>query len=249
MDAQKKVHTVWNADTSLLYAENFLTPQLLTHTTAWSITFHLGYTTASKHMQGWVKVYIPLDAKWVILDTFFLVNSKQHRNTTTITTTILRPFFRDHPGELVPEQNSWTLWCMGRLTEADTSTIRLGATPSGPTSAHLHHPPFFTGRMPFLLRNQQCQSTEGSQQHGNKGKKTKSKPMCKENLNQQWTLKLHMCMCITVHYCTIQHRTVLIIGSRPSDHSFRSVCLSVCLFVCLFVQSFCQPSLIRFGSN
>jgi len=27
----------------------------------------------------------------------------------------------------------------------------------------------------------------------------------------------------------------IIIGSRPSDHYFRSVCLSVCLFVCLFV--------------
>jgi len=26
-----------------------------------------------------------------------------------------------------------------------------------------------------------------------------------------------------------------IIGSRPSDHYFRSVCLSVCPFVCLFV--------------
>ena len=35
------------------------------------------------------------------------------------------------------------------------------------------------------------------------------------------------------------------IGSRPSDHYFRSVCL----FVCLFVQSFSQPSLIRFRSN
>jgi len=40
-----------------------------------------------------------------------------------------------------------------------------------------------------------------------------------------------------------------IFGSRPSDHYFRSVCLSVCLFVCLFVQSFSQPSLIRFRSN
>ena len=39
------------------------------------------------------------------------------------------------------------------------------------------------------------------------------------------------------------------IGSRPSDHYFRSVCLSVCLFVCFFVQSFSQPSLIRFPSN
>ena len=34
-------------------------------------------------------------------------------------------------------------------------------------------------------------------------------------------------------------------GSRPSDHYFRSVCLSVCLFV----QSFSQPSLIRFRWN
>jgi len=39
----------------------------------------------------------------------------------------------------VPEQNLWTLWCKGRLTEANTSTIRLGATPSGLSSAHLHH--------------------------------------------------------------------------------------------------------------
>jgi len=42
-------------------------------------------------------------------------------------------------GEPVPEENFWTLWCKGRLTEADTLTIRLGAT----SSAHLHHPPFF----------------------------------------------------------------------------------------------------------
>ena len=60
------------------------------------------------------------------------------------TTTVLWPFFRDHPGEPVPEENFWTLWCKGRLTEADTPTIRLGATPSGLTSAHLHHPPLVT---------------------------------------------------------------------------------------------------------
>jgi len=63
----------------------------------------------------------------------------------------------------VPEENFWTLWREGRLTEADTPTIRLGATPSGLTGAHLHHPPiFFTDRMPFLLPNQQRQSTEGN---------------------------------------------------------------------------------------
>jgi len=55
-------------------------------------------------------------------------------------TTVLRPFFWDHPGKPVPGENFWTLWCNGRLTEADTLTIRMGATPSGLTSAHLHHP-------------------------------------------------------------------------------------------------------------
>jgi len=79
------------------------------------------------------------------------------------TTTALRPFVRDHPCESVPEENFWTLWCKGRLTEADTLTIRLGTTPSGLTSAHLHHPHIFTGRMPFLPPNQQRQSTEGNQ--------------------------------------------------------------------------------------
>jgi len=76
----------------------------------------------------------------------------------------LCPCFQDHPGEPVPEENFWTLWCKRRSTEADTPTIRLGATPSGLTSAHLHHPPpyFCTGQMPFLPPNQQCQSTEGS---------------------------------------------------------------------------------------
>ena len=63
----------------------------------------------------------------------------------TATTTVLQPFFRDHPGEPVPEENffmSATAWCKRRLTEADTLTIQLVATPSGLTSAHLHHPPF-----------------------------------------------------------------------------------------------------------
>jgi len=64
-------------------------------------------------------------------------------DNTTTTTTILRPLSRDHPGEPVPEENFWTWRCKGRPTEADTKTIRLGATPSGLTSAHLHHPPLF----------------------------------------------------------------------------------------------------------
>ena len=59
------------------------------------------------------------------------------------TTTVLWPFIWDHPGEPVSEENFWTLWCNTRLTEADTPTIQLGVTPSGLSSAHLHHPPHF----------------------------------------------------------------------------------------------------------
>ena len=59
------------------------------------------------------------------------------------TTTVLRLFFRDHAGQPVPEENFWTSWCKGRLTEVDTPTIQLGATPSGLASAHLHHTPLF----------------------------------------------------------------------------------------------------------
>jgi len=48
-----------------------------------------------------------------------------HHHTTT---TVLWPFFQDHLGEPVPEENFWTLWCKGRLIEADALTIWLGAT-------------------------------------------------------------------------------------------------------------------------
>jgi len=90
-----------------------------------------------------------------------VLEKRQLNGCSTTTTTVLWPFFPDHPGEPVPEENFWTLWCKGRLIEADTPTIRLGATPSGLASAHLHYPPIFTGWMPFLPPNQQCQSTEG----------------------------------------------------------------------------------------
>jgi len=80
------------------------------------------------------------------------------RNHHHHTTTVLWHFFQNHPGEPVPDENFWSLWFKGRLTEADTPTIWLGTTPSGLSSAHLHHPPFFTGRMPFLPPNQQHQS-------------------------------------------------------------------------------------------
>jgi len=87
-----------------------------------------------------------------------LKNSYHHH-----TTIFLWPFFRDHPGEPVPEENFQTLWCKGRLTEADTQTIRLGATPSGLTSAHLHHTAIFFYGPDALPATQQTVSKHSRQ--------------------------------------------------------------------------------------
>jgi len=87
---------------------------------------------------------------------------KHHHHHNHFTALFPRP-----PGWVGARRNFWTLWCKGRLTEADTLTIWLGNTPSGLTSAHLHHP-HFTGWMPFLLPNQHCQSTEGNYRNGHK---------------------------------------------------------------------------------
>jgi len=61
--------------------------------------------------------------------------------------TPLQPFYGPFTGTTrlsqCQKRNFWTLWCKGRLTEADTLTIRLGATPSGLSSANLHYPPIF----------------------------------------------------------------------------------------------------------
>ena len=41
---------------------------------------------------------------------------------------------------------------------------------------------------------------------------------------------------------------VILIGSRPSDHYFRSVCLFVCLFVCAdFFSAVFDPISIKLG--
>jgi len=56
------------------------------------------------------------------------------------THTHTQPFYGPFSGTT---RVSWTLWCKGRLTDADTLTTRLGATPSRLTSVHLHHPPIF----------------------------------------------------------------------------------------------------------
>jgi len=82
------------------------------------------------------------------------------------TTTVLRPVYPGPPRWASARRELLDLWCKGRLTEADTLTIRLGATPSGLTSAHLHHPHFFTAQMPFKPPNQQCQSVKAVKANG-----------------------------------------------------------------------------------
>ena len=62
-----------------------------------------------------------------------------------------QPFYGPFSGTIrVSRCQKRTLWCKGRLTDADTPTIRLGATPSELTSAHLHHPPFLQAGCPSL---------------------------------------------------------------------------------------------------
>jgi len=62
----------------------------------------------------------------------------------------------------------WIFMEQGKITKEEVSTVRVGATPTGLTAPPATTPPrFFTGRMPFLLPNQQRQSTEAFE-----GKKT-----------------------------------------------------------------------------
>jgi len=103
-----------------------------------------------------------------MISTTKITLSSEHNSSTCMhilycksphhTTNVLQPFFLLWR---VSEENFWTLWCNGRLTEADTPTIRMGATPSGLSSAHLHHRPCFYSPDALLSPNQQCQSTEG----------------------------------------------------------------------------------------
>jgi len=51
--------------------------------------------------------------------------------------------------------------------------------------------------------------------------------------------------CLGLIACRLK---VICIGSRPSDHYFRSVCLSVCLFVCAeFFSAVFDPISIKLG--
>jgi len=83
-----------------------------------------------------------------------LLDTVLHTHTHTHTR-VLRPFFRDHPGEPVPEENLWTLWCKGKINRgrhsehlAGCHSIRIKQYPPPPSRN------FFTGRMPFLPPSQ-----------------------------------------------------------------------------------------------
>jgi len=66
------------------------------------------------------------------------------------TTTVLRPYFRVHTGEPVPEENFWTSWCRERLTEADTSRPRMRPPHTSSTSRQEHRSPSPARRVPLI---------------------------------------------------------------------------------------------------
>ena len=71
--------------------------------------------------------------------------------------------FPGAPGRAGARRELLDFMVQGKINRGRYTVHPAGGSPSGLTSAHLHHPPiFFTGRMPFLPPNQQCQSTEGS---------------------------------------------------------------------------------------
>ena len=74
-------------------------------------------------------------------------------HTHTHTQPFYGPFFQDYPDELVQEEIIFCAFMVqGKITEAYTPTIRLGATPSGLISDRpLSSPPFLC-QTPFLLQ-------------------------------------------------------------------------------------------------
>jgi len=78
------------------------------------------------------------------------------------TITVLRPFFQEHPGEPVPEENFWTFIVQGKINwgrhtdhQDRRHSIRTNQCPPPPSPLFL-----FTDRIPFLLPNQQRRCSE-----------------------------------------------------------------------------------------
>jgi len=94
---------------------------LLTAATA----FRLGRRCYSSSKRSYLHISVPL------------INTHTH-------TTVLRPFFKNYPGELVPEENLLDFMMQGKITEADKPTIRLGVTSSRLISDPSPSSPIFT---------------------------------------------------------------------------------------------------------
>ena len=98
----------------------------------------------------WVKFGV---AKWIELTFCRPLHATLWAQCVTPPQLFKRPFLQDHPGEPVPEENFWALWCKGRLTEADTDhpagrhSIRTSQCPPPPSPHFLQagcpscHPP------------------------------------------------------------------------------------------------------------
>ena len=83
-----------------------------------------------------------------------------YQTTTHTTITVLRPFFPGPPGWAGARRELLDFMVQGKINRGDTPTIRTNQCPPPPS------PIFFTGWMPFLPPNQQCQSTEGNMHWG-----------------------------------------------------------------------------------
>jgi len=87
------------------------------------------YYIYNKHLTSWMISNSRWSQPTLALKLHRIVSIYIHQNlhitnSTTTTTTILRPFFLDHPGEPVPEENFWTLCNKGKLTAAETPKHR-----------------------------------------------------------------------------------------------------------------------------
>ena len=87
----------------------------------------------------------------------------KHWRQTKREDTYTQPFYDPFPGPpgwAGARKEPLDFTVQGKINRG-RHTIWLGATPSELIRTHLHQTPIFTGWMPFLPPNQQCQSTEG----------------------------------------------------------------------------------------
>jgi len=91
--------------------------------------------------------------------TVLLINIHHHHHHHDRFTAL----FPGPPGVSQCQKRTSDFMVQGEINRGRHTDHPAGPTPSEITSAHLHHTPIvFTGQMPFLLPNQQYQTTEGN---------------------------------------------------------------------------------------